>query len=48
MSGSELSDVLAVCYAKCSGVKMLNGDAYARALRGHNLVYLESMQINLK
>lgn len=47
MSGSCLADVLAVCYAKCSIVKMLNGHAYARAVRGHNLVYLSLCKLIL-
>lgn len=47
MSGSGLADVLALCYAKCSVVKMLNGHAYARAIRGHNLVYLSLCKLIL-
>lgn len=47
MSGSGLADVLAICYAKCSVVKMLQGHAYARAIRGHNLVYLSVCKLIL-
>ena len=40
MSGSGIKEVLGVSYAKCSVDKMLTGHAYARAMRGHTLVYL--------
>lgn len=47
MCGSGLADVLGVCYAKCSVVKMLDGRSYARAIRGHNLVYLSLCKVIL-
>lgn len=40
MSGSGINEVLNVIYAPLSVQKMLTGHAYARAIRGHTLLYL--------
>lgn len=46
MDGSGLKDVLSASYAESSVDKMLQGHAYARAMRGHFLVYLSIVTKN--
>jgi len=40
MDGSDLKEVLSVIYARHSTEKILNGHAYARAIRAHTLLHL--------
>lgn len=47
MCGSGLADMLGVCYAKCSVVKILVGRSSARAICGQNLVYLSLCKVIL-
>lgn len=40
MTGSGLKELLSIIYAPNTVEKMFTGHAYARAVRGHGLVYL--------
>lgn len=48
MQGSGLKEVLSLIYAPNSLDKMLNGHAYARAVRAHTLLHLALATIILK